>query len=431
MRKPWQLLTGRGRALLVVGLAIAAISMLTGQRDVMRVGLFLLAVPVVAAILVARARLRMSCERTVEPAQVPLGSPMRGRITLGQDGRLPAGILMLEDQVPRELGNRPRFLVDKADLSWRREVEYPLLGRVRGRFHTGPLRVRTTDPFGLIRLDRQFVATTEVMVTPEIVPLPSMRSAGGVGNTGDARPHRIGTVGQDDALVREYRQGDDVRRVHWRSTARWGDLMVRREEQAWDPSASIVLDSRKSAHAGRGMYNSIEWAISAAASIATHFLDDGFSIEIYEADGPLHITGTMGQHSSASQQLVVNRLTDLSPRQTRSMHYAIESAATDRAGQLVIAIMGRMSADDAHALLRARRNRAQGLAILLDVDTFEGGIRGEGGIGGSDEPAAEPDEQTRLAAQILRDNQWRVIEVPRGMTVTEAWAGLEQLAAVA
>ena len=101
-------------------------------------------------------------------------------------------------------------------------------------------------------------------------------------------------VGQDDALVREYRQGDDVRRIHWRSTARWGDLMVRREEQAWDPSASIVLDSRASAHAGRGMHNSLEWAISAAASIGIHFLDDGFGIEIYEADGPLHISGTHG-----------------------------------------------------------------------------------------------------------------------------------------
>ena len=109
-------------------------------------------------------------------------------------------------------------------------------------------------------------------------------------------------VGQDDALVREYRQGDDVRRIHWRSTARWGDLMVRREEQAWDPSASIVLDSRASAHAGRGMHNSLEWAISAAASIGIHFLDDGFGIEIYEADGPLHISGTMGQHSSASSR---------------------------------------------------------------------------------------------------------------------------------
>src|SRR5215203_3533947 len=390
--------------------------MAAGQRDVMRIGLLLLILPVLAAILVARARLRLSCERSVEPAQVQLGSPMRGQISIGQDGRLPAGILLLEDTVPRELGSRPRFLVDKADLSWRRVVEYPLLGRVRGRFSTGPLRVRTTDPFGLVQLDRQFAATTQVMVTPRVVPLSALRTTGGAGSTGEARPHRVGVVGTDDALVREYRQGDDVRRIHWRSTARWGDLMVRREEQAWDPSASIVLDSRGGAHAGRGMQNSLEWAISAAASIGIHFLDDGFSIEIYEADGPLHISGTMGQHSSASQELVISRLTDLKARTTSSMHYAVESATIDRPGQLVIAIMGRMTAEDANTLLSARRNRAQGLALLLDVDSY------------ADEPGSEQQQaQDRLAGQILRDNQWRVIDVPRGMGVADAWSALEQL----
>ena len=307
MSRPWRLLTTRGRFFVLIGLIVVLAAMATGQRDVMRLGLLLVALPVIAAILVSRARLRMSCERSVEPAQVPLGSPMKGQIILGQDGRLPAGILLLEDSVPRELGTRPRFLVDRADPTWRRVVEYPLLGRVRGRFSTGPLAVRTGDPFGLVQLDRQFVATSEVMVTPRIVPLPTIRTIGGGGSTGEARPHRVGIVGQDDALVREYRQGDDVRRIHWRSTARLGELMVRREEQAWDPSASIVLDSRASAHAGRGMQNSLEWAISAAASIGIHFLDDGFAIEIYEADGPLHISGAMGHYHDSLRRRVRHR----------------------------------------------------------------------------------------------------------------------------
>jgi uncharacterized protein (DUF58 family) len=388
--------------------------MFAGQRDVMRIGLLVLLLPAIAAVLVARARLRMSCERHVEPAQVPLGSPLRGRLVLGQDGRLPAGILMLEDGVPVELGSRPRFLVDRADLSWRREVEYPLLGRVRGRFRTGPLLVRTTDPFGLVRLDRRFVATSEVMITPQVVPLPALRAAGGAGSTGDARPHKIGVIGQDDVLVREYRQGDDVRRIHWRSTARLGDLMVRREEQAWDPSASIVLDSRGRAHAGPGMHSSLEWAISAAASVALHFLSDGFGVEIYEADGSLHVSGSLGQHSSASSEVVINRLTDLRPRSTHTLNYAIESTRVDQPSQLVVAIMGRLGPDDADALLRARRNRANGLAMLLDVDSFA-------------ELPTDPAwrRHHEHAVDLLRENQWRVVEVSRGMGVAEAWAALD------
>jgi uncharacterized protein (DUF58 family) len=182
----------------------------------------------------------------------------------------------------------------------------------------------------------------------------------------------------------------------------------------------VLLDSRASAHAGRGMQNSLEWAISAAASIAIHFLDDGFGIEIYEADGPLHIAGSMGQHSSASSELVISRLTDLRARPTATMHYAIESATVDRPGQLVIAVMGRMTAEDANGLLRVRRNRAHGLALVLDVDTFA-------------EPAASERvrAQHELALQILRDHQWRVVEVSQGMGVADAWSALTQLATAA
>jgi uncharacterized protein (DUF58 family) len=195
--------------------------------------------------------------------------------------------------------------------------------------------------------------------------------------------------------------------------------MVRREEQALDPSASILLDSRSTAHAGRGINNSMEWAISAAASIAIHFLDDGFGIEIYEAEGPMHIAGTMGQHSSASQEVVINRLTDLKARQTATLHYAIEAASVDRPGQLVIAILGRMGVEDAQALLRLRRNRAQGIALLLEIDSF------------ADGPASDRiQNQSELAAQILRDNQWRVVTVPRGMSVAQAWSAVDQLGRV-
>ena len=385
--------------------------MVAGQRDVMRIGLLLLALPVVAAVLVARARLRLSCERSVEPARVALGSPMRGRITLGQDGRLPAGILLLEDAVPAELGNRPRFVVDKADLSWRREIEYPLLGRVRGRFHTGPLMVRTTDPFGLVRLDRHFVGDhrgDDHAAWSSRCPRCGRPAARAV----PVRPARTGSAssGQDDVLVREYQQGDDRRRIHWRSTARRGDLMVRREEQAWDPSASVLLDARVGAHAGRGMHSSLEWAVSAAASVAVHFLDDGFGVEIYEPDGSMHIAGHLGQHSTASSDLALSRLTDLRARPTTSIHYAIEAADVDKAGQLVVAIMGRMTPEDASSLLRLRRNRAQGLAMVIDVDTF------------ADEPDERADPAPARAGD--RDPDREPVAGRRGPTRHERRPGL-------
>ena len=179
-------------------------------------------------------------------------------------------------------------------------------------------------------------------------------------------------VGQDDALVREYRQGDDVRRIHWRSTARWGDLMVRREEQAWDPSASIMLDSRVGAHAGRGMHNSLEWAISAAASIA-HPLP-GRRIQHRDLRGR---RAAAHQRHDGPAQLRLDRAGDQpadrppGPLDHDACTTPSSRPTIDRPGQLVVAIMGRMTRRRTRTPCSGlRRNRAQGLAMVLDVDTF-------------------------------------------------------------
>ena len=428
MRKLWRLLTGRGRFLTVAGLVLVGSAMFAGQRDLMRVGLLLFALPVLALLLVTRTRLRMSAERGAEPAQVPLGTPLRGRIVLGHESLLPAALLQLTDQVPPELGPQPRFLVDRTASHWQRVIEYPMLGRVRGRYRTGPLTVRTADPFGLVQVDRQFQATTEVVVTPEVFALGRFSAVGGGGNTGEVRPRRIGAVGADDVLVREYRTGDDVRRIHWRSSARSGGLMVRREEQAFDPSATLLLDSRLSAHAGRGVHHSLEWAVSAVASIGLHFLDRGFGVEVYDADGPLHVGGAFGQHSSMSGEVLLRRLTDLRGSPTVSPRYAFNAAGVERPGQTVVAVMGRLDRAQAQALVRVRRQQAQGLALLLDIETFTG--PGSGGSrsasrGALDDVGANGLSPLQATTKILTQHQWRVVVVSHEMSVRQAWAALE------
>ncbi|QDP97597.1 DUF58 domain-containing protein [Microlunatus elymi] len=422
-RRPAHRLTVRGRLMLGLGIAVVVVSMIAGQRDVMRIGLLLLALPVVALILLGLSRLRLSSQRAIVPGRVQLGSPMVGRITLSLESRLPIGMVMLEDQIPPELGERPRFTIDRAGVTWRREVEFPLLGRVRGRWICGPLLVHTVDPFGLVRRDQQFVATSEVLVTPQIVQLTSITGSGGAGSSGESQPHRIGIVGADDVLIREYRHGDDVRRVHWRSTARRGDLMVRREEQAWDPAARIILDSRSGAHAGQGMRSSLEWAVSAAASIGLRFIDDGYRLDVFEADGTLDLGAVSGLNRTVTGDLLISRLTDLHPRRTYSLRYALEAAATDH-GELLVAIMGRLSADDAHALLRTRGQHTHGLALLLDVDSFDRAAHAEPG---AEEAPADPRRVAELnaTAELLAGHGWRVVRVDRSMSVADAWAALD------
>ncbi len=89
----------------------------------------------------------------------------------------------------------------------------------------------------------------------------------------------------EDVTVREYRRGDDLRRVHWRSSARVGELMVRREEQPWQSRATVFLDNRARSHRGQGLSSSLESAVTAAASVALHLSQRGFMVRLTTATG--------------------------------------------------------------------------------------------------------------------------------------------------
>ena len=85
--------------------------------------------------------------------------------------------------------------------------------------------------------------------------------------------------------MRAYRDGDDMRRVHWRATAHHGELMVRREEQPWQSRATLLLDTRTGAHAGQDPDSSLEYAVSAAASIGVHLADRGYAVRLVTDEG--------------------------------------------------------------------------------------------------------------------------------------------------
>ena len=412
--KSWRVLTGRGRAFLLLGLLGLGGAMGFGQRDLAWVFALLVLLPLAAIMVVGRSRLHLVNQRVIEPPRVTLGERMQATLALSRAGALPVGLLRFEDTVPRELGRRPRFTVHTFAGDWARELSYPLMGLARGRYRVGPLLVRAVDPFGLTQIDRRFRASNEVLVTPAVEPLGQLGTASGNNASGESTPQRIGLVGQDDVLVREYRDGDDVRRIHWRSTARKGELMVRREEQAWDPSVTLLLDNREATHAGSGRTASFEWAVSATTSIAHHLISNGFRLGMVDADGA--IPAASAEDPFAAREAVLLAMTDESTSERTSLESALEGNL-QRQGEMLVAVLGRLSPADVTALATARRGRTVGLAIVLDVDSFT--IRGL---------RAEP-EVIALHEQCvnqLAEAQWRVVQVRRGSSVAEAWAELER-----
>ena len=278
-------LTTRGRSFLAAGIAAAICAYVLGQSDLLRVGLLLAVLPLVCATVLYRTRYRVAGSRRLSPGRVPAGSEARVHLRMDNVSRLPTGLLMLQDRVPYVLGPRPRFVLDRVEAGGRREVSYRVRSDLRGRYPLGPLQLRLSDPFGMCELTRSFSTYDTLTVVPRVEALPPVRLTGEAKGYGDGRQRSLALAGEDDVIPRGYRYGDDLRRVHWRLTARYGELMVRREEQPQRSRCTVLLDTRGIAFDGAGPDSAFEWAVSGTASTLVHMLERGFSVRLLTDTG--------------------------------------------------------------------------------------------------------------------------------------------------
>src|SRR4051812_42861689 len=201
-----------------------------------------------SAAAVARERFRLASRRTVTPARVPRGQDAEVVLEVTNADHRTGGLWLLSEQLPPELGRSPGFVVERLAGGETVALAYRVHGTRRGRHTLGPLRLRLVAPFGLVLRPAAGADTVPLVVVPRARPLGPGGPAGGHGGGGDGSRRSIAVHGEDDVSVREYRHGDDLRKVHWRTTARTGELMVRLEERPWRAQATLLLDTRSRAH---------------------------------------------------------------------------------------------------------------------------------------------------------------------------------------
>jgi uncharacterized protein (DUF58 family) len=148
----------------------------------------------------------------------------------------------------------------------------------RGRFSLGPVWVTSGDPFGIFRASRKLTDGTNVVVYPRAVPLPGFGRVPGELPGGSLQGVRVPFSTPNVSSVREYRPGDAFNRIHWPTTARTTRMMVREFEL--DPTSDIwiVLDLNAEVHVGSGVESTEEYAVTVAASLARHLLDQGRAV---------------------------------------------------------------------------------------------------------------------------------------------------------
>jgi hypothetical protein len=288
---------------------------------------------------------------------------------------------------------------------WRRTVTYQVRSDIRGRFEIGPMTVRVSDPFGLVELGRSFRTTVPLTVTPRTVPLPTIPLGGAWTGSGDNRPRAFATGSAEDVTVREYRRGDDLRRVHWRSSARVGELMVRREEQPWQSRATLFLDNRLQAHRGHGIASSLEAAVSAAASIAVHLSHRGFTVRLVTATGEEPSSAWHFRDADLNTGPLLEALAVVQSVQRPQLdtHWLGEGSH----GGLTVAVLGSVQATDVPVLRRMQLHATSALAIALDVDAWASPSGGDGG-----------------SAPVLTQQGWRAVPLRPRERLDVVWQEL-------
>ena len=405
MRSLRSVLTTRGRAFFGSGITLVLAGVIFGFRDLTRFGILLVALPMISAVLVRTRKTRMRIERHTQPERVAVGQDAHVTLSFENVSTNTTPIFLAEERLDYVLGDRPRFVVGRIPPGRVRAIDYVVRSHLRGRHHLGPLGVQVQDPFGLANRNAVLEGTTDLVVLPAVHPLSSSRQpSSGVGSEGE-QAHLIALHGEDDVTIRQYHDGDDLRRIHWPATARTGDLMVRQEDRPAQRRAIVLIDPRPSAHGGAGVSSSFEWAVTAAASVAVHLCESGYAVHLVCAETV--------ESARTADTMTVDEILDVlavtTMREDTGEDEILRAAqALASAGGFVLAIVGPRDRDVTSRLASLRQPGTTGLAFVLDSRSF----------GTSDADEVEPHvDALRLAG-------WRAVSVLRDEDVGHAWAVL-------
>lgn len=312
------MLTRQGWLVGLGGVALIGLGRLVGAFELFVLGAAALALLVAASISVAVIKLRIEVRRDVHPHRVHAGTPSRVELLLRNVGSRRTPVLNLVDPVSGTRG--AELLVGPLEPLGTARAAYRLPTDRRGILQIGPLRVAISDPFGLSAIDTVAAAASELTVYPRVDQICALpQAAGHDPHAGAEHPNMLGRSGEDFYALRPYTVGDDLRRVHWPSTARHDELMVRQDELPWQGRATILLDLRRNTHSAA----SIELAVSAAASIAeaswrrrdlvrllsTDGTDSGFAAGTPHIEAIMEHLATVGPTNRGSLQGTLDALT--------------------------------------------------------------------------------------------------------------------------
>ncbi|WP_403023833.1 DUF58 domain-containing protein [Salinibacterium sp. GXW1014] len=299
-------LTWRGRALLAAGVVGLVVAYSVGIDALFLVSILLLAAVVASALAARHRRPSLAVHRSFGAERAMPGHPVPVQIdvanralqAVGQatwtdewSWHSPAGMLARRVAGASSPAELPLLRGRWGDVHRSVTVTWDFVPPRRGDFEIGPARVTVMDPFGLASATVVAGDSTALTVFPRVAELEESLSTP---RRADGQAHRAdhrATGGEHELTTRVYRVGDPLRRVHWRASARHGELMVRQEEQRSAAEVTVLLETRRSGHpdvdsGDSDRSESFEWCVSMAASLAVHLDAQGFRVHLLETGVP-------------------------------------------------------------------------------------------------------------------------------------------------
>ena len=271
--------SGRGVLVFAVGIGLWVAARVSGSTTLHMIAVGLVVLPFAAALFTRWSRVRLRVRRRLSDARVRPGQRVTVDLEVENQSPTPTSFLLFEDRLPQALGREARLVLTAMRPNAKQHVSYTITPQRRGRYSLGPLSVDLSDPFALTRLRVEFDDREELVVTPEVEDLIGGPNSPFGMTSGLAMARNLFRTGDEFYTMRPYVEGDDLRRIHWTSVARKGELMIRQDESTRRSTAVMFVDTRESS-VGQIHTPVFEKVISAAASVGLLLVRYGFSLKL-------------------------------------------------------------------------------------------------------------------------------------------------------
>jgi uncharacterized protein (DUF58 family) len=395
--------SGRGVLVFASGILMWVGARMLGSPTLHMVAVGLVLLPFAAALYARWSRQRIRIRRRLSDTRVQPGQRVHVELEVENQSPAQTPYLLIEDRLPPQLGRSARLVVASLPARGRQRVRYSISPHQRGRYVLGPLTADLADPFALTKVRVEFDERDELVVAPEVELLGSGPDSPFGMTSGLALAKHLFRTGDEFYTMRPYVEGDDLRRIHWPSVARSGELMIRQDESTRRSTAVLFIDTRDSA-AGQTHTPSFEKVISCGASLGILLMRYGFTVKLGTTQMP---------PQRMSEETLLDALAGMSHHTSRALSTGLTRLRMVAASDTTLVVAGAPPAPtELPSWLRIGAMFGPKVAVFvypIDPDSLPPDRR------------AQVEGRASQARMSLSRTGWEVVVLPPSRRLRDAW----------